>query len=132
MACRPFFGDQQMNARAVAEMWRFGMSFDDSRPMTRVGVAAAVASLLSGEDEAPMRARARELQAEVDEAFQPDGGSMINFRKFVEIVCALMSDARRRLVPGLPPHAKNPRTFRFFPIYDRPPLNSCLGAMPRG
>ncbi|PUZ46909.1 hypothetical protein GQ55_7G121200 [Panicum hallii var. hallii] len=89
MACRPFFGDQQMNARAVAELWRVGTSFDDdSGPMTRVGVAAAVASLLSGEDGAPMRARARELQAEVDEAFQPDGGSMINFRKFVEIVCA--------------------------------------------
>jgi hypothetical protein len=35
-----------------------------------------------------MRARARELQANVDEAFQPDGGSMENFRKFVEIVCA--------------------------------------------
>ncbi|TKW04076.1 hypothetical protein SEVIR_7G086100v4 [Setaria viridis] len=88
MACRPFFGDQQMNARAVAELWGFGTSFEDSGPMTRGGVAAAVTSLLAGEEGAPMRARARELQAKVDEAFQPDGGSMNNFRKFVEIVCA--------------------------------------------
>lgn len=88
MACRPFFGDQQMNARAVAELWGFGTSFGDSGPMTRGGVAAAVASLLAGEEGGQMRARARELQANVDEAFQPDGGSMENFRKFVEIVCA--------------------------------------------
>jgi UDP:flavonoid glycosyltransferase YjiC (YdhE family) len=87
MACRPLFGDQQMNARTVAELWRFGTSFDG--PMTRAGVAAAVASLLSGKDGARMRTRARELRAEVDEAFRLDGGSMINFRKFVEIiVCA--------------------------------------------
>ncbi|OEL26640.1 Anthocyanidin 3-O-glucosyltransferase, partial [Dichanthelium oligosanthes] len=80
----------QMNARAVAELWRFGTSFDDdSGPMmTRGRVAATVAALLAGEEGARMRARARELQAKVVEAFQPDGGSMNNFRKFMEIVCA--------------------------------------------
>ncbi|CAN6227914.1 unnamed protein product [Urochloa humidicola] len=86
MACRPFFGDQQMNARAVAEMWGFGISFGDG--MTRGGVAAAVTALLAGEEGATMRARAKELKAKVEEAFQPYGGSMNNFRKFVDIVCA--------------------------------------------
>ncbi|KAL6606787.1 hypothetical protein ACP70R_042440 [Stipagrostis hirtigluma subsp. patula] len=85
MACRPFFGDQRMNARSVAHVWRFGTAFDG--PMTRAGVADAVAALLRGEDGARMRARARELQAAVEEAFQPGGACRKNFDKFVEIVC---------------------------------------------
>ncbi|CAO2042072.1 unnamed protein product [Urochloa humidicola] len=89
MACRPFFGDQPMNARAVAETWGFGISFGDGGGgMTRGGVAEAVAALMAGEEGETMRARARELKAKVEEAFQPDGGSMNNFRKLVEIVCA--------------------------------------------
>ncbi|KAF8667274.1 hypothetical protein HU200_052943 [Digitaria exilis] len=87
MACRPFFGDQRMNARAVEEVWGFGMSFEDGRrPVTRGSVAEVVAALLAaGGEEGD---RARELRAKVDEAFLPDGGSMNNFRKFVDIVCA--------------------------------------------
>nr|TKW35682.1 hypothetical protein SEVIR_2G390900v2 [Setaria viridis] len=73
MACRPFFGDQQMNARDVARRWCFGK---------------AVASLLAGEEGVRMRARARDLQARVVEAFEPDGGSTSNFHKFVEMVSA--------------------------------------------
>ncbi|CAL5032385.1 unnamed protein product [Urochloa decumbens] len=93
MACRPFFGDQQMNARAVAEMWGFGISFGGDGggggAMTRGGMAAAVAALLGeGEEGETMRARAREMKAKVEEAFQPDGRSMENFRKLIEIVCA--------------------------------------------
>lgn len=89
MACRPFFGDQQMNARAVAHMWCFGTSFDDAGgPMTRGSVAMAVSSLLSGEEGGRIRDRAHELQAKVVEAFKPDGGSAKNFRKFVDIVSA--------------------------------------------
>ncbi|CAN6234843.1 unnamed protein product [Urochloa humidicola] len=92
MACRPFFGDQQMNARAVAEVWGFGVTFGDGGAggeVTRGGVAAAVAALLdAGEEGEAMRARAREMKAKVEDAFQPGGGSMNNFRKFVEIVCA--------------------------------------------
>lgn len=99
MACRPFFGDQHMNARAVARLWCFGMAFDNDNDgscgggkpsMTRGRVAEAVASLLAGEEEGArmMRARARELQAMVVSAFEPDGGSTKNLHKFVEIVCA--------------------------------------------
>jgi anthocyanidin 3-O-glucosyltransferase len=89
MLCRPFFGDQMMNARTVEHMWGFGKAFDrDNAPMKRSEVTVAVASLLKGEDGARMRARARELQAMVTRAFEPDGGSTGNFRKLVDIVCA--------------------------------------------
>ena len=88
MACRPFFGDQMMNARAVARLWCFGTAFDDDTPVTRGGVAEVVLSLLTGEEGTRMRVRARELQTRTIEAFGPDGGSVNNFRKFVEIVCA--------------------------------------------
>lgn len=84
MACHPFFGDQLMNARAVARLWCFGTVFDEDKPMTRGGVAAAVASLLTGEEGARMRATARDLQARVVKAFGPDGGSVNNFHKFVD------------------------------------------------
>ncbi|KAF0909176.1 hypothetical protein E2562_032225 [Oryza meyeriana var. granulata] len=87
MACRPFFGDQHMNARAVARLWCFGTSFDDDdgKPLlTRVGVAEEVASLLAREGEgARMRARAQKLQPMMAKAFEPDGGLTNNFHKFV-------------------------------------------------
>ena len=88
MACRPFFGDQQMNARAVARMWCLGTAFGDDTPMTSGGVAEVVTSLLTGAEGARMRATARDLQARVVKAFGPDGGSLNNFHKFVEVVCA--------------------------------------------
>ncbi|KAF0902012.1 hypothetical protein E2562_011838 [Oryza meyeriana var. granulata] len=86
MACRPFFGDQQMNARSVSHVWGFGTAFDGT--MTRDGVARAVASLVGGEEGSRMRARAQELQAKVAKAFEPGGECRKNFDKFVEIVCA--------------------------------------------
>jgi len=54
MVCRPFFGDQRMNARSVAHVWGFGAAFEAG--MTRAGVAAAVEELLRGEEGARMRA----------------------------------------------------------------------------
>ncbi|WVZ67929.1 hypothetical protein U9M48_016942 [Paspalum notatum var. saurae] len=85
MACRPFFGDQRMNARSVAHVWGFGAAFDGA--MTRDTVVAAVAALLRGEEGTRMRARAQELQAAVAQAFGPGGECRKNFNKFVEIVC---------------------------------------------
>ncbi|TVU51396.1 hypothetical protein EJB05_02825, partial [Eragrostis curvula] len=89
MLCRPFFGDQMMNARSVECMWGFGRAIaDGDAPLTRGAVAAAVASLLTGEEASPIRARARGMQAMVVRAFEPDGGSTINFRKLVDIISA--------------------------------------------
>lgn len=85
MACRPFFGDHTMNARSVASVWGIGVAFDG--PMTRDGVADAVATLLRGEEGERMRGRAQEMQANMDKAFQPDGGCIVNFHHFVKIVC---------------------------------------------
>lgn len=85
MACRPFFGDQRMNARSVAHVWGFGAAFEGA--MTSAGVATAVEELLRGEEGARMRARAKELQALVAEAFGPGGECRKNFERFVEIVC---------------------------------------------
>uniref|UniRef100_A0A0A9D2I9 BZ1 n=1 Tax=Arundo donax TaxID=35708 RepID=A0A0A9D2I9_ARUDO len=85
MACRPFFGDQRMNARSVAHVWGFGTAFDG--PMTHGAVAAAVGALLRGEEGARMRARAQELQTAVARAFQPGGRCRKNFDEFVHIVC---------------------------------------------
>ncbi|CAN6284224.1 unnamed protein product [Urochloa humidicola] len=86
MACRPFFGDQRMNARSVAAVWGFGKAFEGAA-MTRAAVAEAVRMLLHGEEGERMRARARELQAAVADAFAPGGACRRNFDKFVEIVC---------------------------------------------
>ncbi|CAL5037264.1 unnamed protein product [Urochloa decumbens] len=85
MACRPFFGDQRMNARSVASVWGFGSAFEGA--MTQVTVAKAVGELLRGEEGERMRARARELQVVVASAFAPGGECRRNFDKFVEIVC---------------------------------------------
>ncbi|XP_040381184.1 anthocyanidin 3-O-glucosyltransferase-like [Oryza brachyantha] len=86
MACRPFFGDQRMNARSVSHVWGCGAAFDGA--MTRDAVARAVASLVGGEEGRRMRARAQELQAKAAKAFETGGECVKNFSKFVEIVCA--------------------------------------------
>lgn len=88
MACRPFFGDQTMNARSVARVCGFGSAFEG--PMTSAGVAEAVGSLLRGEEGERMRARAKELQAMVGAAFRPGGGCRENFDRFVKIVCGCL------------------------------------------
>lgn len=85
LACRPFFGDQRMNARSVAHVWGFGAAFEGA--MMRAGVAAAVEELLRGEEGKRMRARAQEVQAAVAQAFGHGGECRKTFDKFVEIVC---------------------------------------------
>jgi hypothetical protein len=61
-----------MNAHDVARRWCFGKVLDEDAPMTRGGVAEAVASLLTGEEGVRMRARARDLQVRVVRAFESD------------------------------------------------------------
>ncbi|KAF8733169.1 hypothetical protein HU200_015544 [Digitaria exilis] len=85
MACRPFFGDQRMNARSVATVGGFGKAFEGA--MARDAVAEAVEGMLRGEEGRRMRARAEELQAMVAAAFAPGGACRRNFDEFVGIVC---------------------------------------------
>ncbi|CAM0908107.1 unnamed protein product [Alopecurus aequalis] len=86
MACRPYFGDQWTNARLLQLR---GLATTLDEPVTRTEVASVVTSLLSAEEGATMRARARELQAMVASAFAPGGGSRNNLDKLVKIVCAV-------------------------------------------
>ncbi|KAG8057143.1 hypothetical protein GUJ93_ZPchr0002g25447 [Zizania palustris] len=90
MACRPSFGDQHMNARAIEHLWCFGKALGDGQPLTSAAVTETVASLLTGEEGARMRANARDLQTRMLRAFGPTGESTTNFHNFVDLVCTLV------------------------------------------
>ncbi|CAM0958977.1 unnamed protein product [Alopecurus aequalis] len=85
MACRPFFGDQRMNARLLHLR---GLGTTLEAPLTRKGVASVVAALLSAEEGGEgMWARTQELRGMAATAFAPGGASRNSLDKLVHIVC---------------------------------------------
>jgi anthocyanidin 3-O-glucosyltransferase len=94
MACRPFYGDQMMNARLLHLL---GLSTTLDEPLTRRGVASAVASLLNAEEGARMWSKMEEVKAMAANAFAPGGGSRNNLDKLANIVCAVSSPVESHL-----------------------------------
>ncbi|XP_072979516.1 anthocyanidin 3-O-glucosyltransferase 7-like [Typha angustifolia] len=86
MVCRPFFGDQHMNARAVSEIWRIGLVVDGGA-LSEEGMVAALNLVLRREEGKSMRERARELKAKAEHAVGAGGTSDENLSKLVKFVC---------------------------------------------
>ncbi|RRT53478.1 hypothetical protein B296_00037244 [Ensete ventricosum] len=85
MVCRPFFGDQRMNARSVSLAWKIGVEFEGGA-ITKEGVTRALDTVLKGEEGKRLRATARELQAMTTRAVQPQGSSSVNFKRLMQFV----------------------------------------------
>lgn len=85
MICRPFFGDQRLNARTLSLVWGIGMVFEGGS-MTKAGVVGALETVLKSEEGKRMKAKAGELKATVAKAVQPDGISQVNLNKFLDYV----------------------------------------------
>ncbi|XP_074580730.1 anthocyanidin 3-O-glucosyltransferase 7-like [Curcuma longa] len=86
MICRPFFGDQMLNARTLSLVWGIGVGFEGGS-MTKEGVVAALETVLKSEEGKRMKAKAGELKATVAKAVHhPDGSSQVNFNKFLAYV----------------------------------------------
>ncbi|XP_074572177.1 anthocyanidin 3-O-glucosyltransferase 7-like [Curcuma longa] len=84
MVCRPFLGDQRLNARTVAAVWGIGVGFEEGS-MTEEGTVRVLETVLKSEEGKTMRAKAGELKALAAKAMQPDGISMLTFKTFLGI-----------------------------------------------
>ncbi|KAG6491772.1 anthocyanidin 3-O-glucosyltransferase 7-like [Zingiber officinale] len=85
MICRPFFGDQRLNASTLSLVWGIGVGFEGGS-MTKEGVVGALETVLKSEEGKRMKSKAGELKATVAKAVQPDGSSPANFNKFLDYV----------------------------------------------
>ncbi|KAL8150242.1 hypothetical protein V2J09_020050 [Rumex salicifolius] len=84
MVCRPFdFAEQTLNKRLVESIWQIGAAVEDGR-LTETGAAAAVETVVLGEEGKRMRERIREIQrlAQEDSA----QSSTLDFERLVKIV----------------------------------------------
>ncbi|MQL82875.1 hypothetical protein Taro_015365 [Colocasia esculenta] len=86
MVCRPFLGDQRLNARTVASLWRVGVEFEAGK-MTRDGVVGALGAVLGSEEGRKMRERACALGEAAREAVQQGGSSAEALQAVVKVIC---------------------------------------------
>nr|ADK75021.1 UDP-glucose: anthocyanidin 3-O-glucosyltransferase [Freesia hybrid cultivar] len=87
MLCRPFLGDQTMNARAVSHVWKVGVTFENGT-MTRANVAEAMKKVVVGEEGRKMRERAAAIREMAAGSVRPGGSSVQNFKALLDIVIA--------------------------------------------
>lgn len=85
MVCRPFFGDQKLNARAVSHVWRIGEVFEGG-VATKEGTVRALEVVLRGEEGKRMRERVGELKAMAVQAVGSGGSSRANFNRLLKII----------------------------------------------
>ncbi|KAJ1700454.1 hypothetical protein LUZ63_000233 [Rhynchospora breviuscula] len=84
--CRPFFGDQLVNARAISHIWKFSITLD-GMVFTEQGVIRALEVVLKGEEGRKMRDKVRELKDMVNIALIQQGSSRDNLKRLMKIVC---------------------------------------------
>ncbi|KAG2299772.1 hypothetical protein Bca52824_036244 [Brassica carinata] len=73
MICRPFTGDQKVNARYLENVWRIGVQLEGE--LEREDVERAVKRLLVDEEGAYMRKRAIELKEKLESSVRSGGSS---------------------------------------------------------
>ncbi|XP_008801969.1 anthocyanidin 3-O-glucosyltransferase 7-like [Phoenix dactylifera] len=84
MLCRPFLGDQRINARVVSHVWKIGIGFEGGT-LTCSGVEEALDVILKTEEGKRMRERAGKLRNKAVRAIDQDGSSVQNFKALVRI-----------------------------------------------
>jgi UDP:flavonoid glycosyltransferase YjiC (YdhE family) len=84
--CRPFFGDQMVNARAISHVWKFGIVLEGGI-FSEKGVVNALEAVLKGEEGRKMRKKARELEDMANTVLSQHGSSMENLKRLMKIVC---------------------------------------------
>nr|UHB15559.1 UDP-glycosyltransferase [Paris polyphylla] len=100
MLCRPFLGDQRLNAGVVSHVWRIGAGFE-AGVVTRDAMSTALSSVLQGEEGKRMRARIRDIREKATLAVAPQGGSTHDFTSLLEIVsgCYIREKATLAVAP---------------------------------
>ncbi|KAJ3704837.1 hypothetical protein LUZ61_008542 [Rhynchospora tenuis] len=86
LVCRPFFGDQTINARSISFVWKFGVSMDEEG-FTQKGVVRAFDVVFNREEGEKMRNKVHELQEMVIASVGENGSSRENLKRLLKNVC---------------------------------------------
>nr|DAD42525.1 TPA_asm: hypothetical protein HUJ06_000755 [Nelumbo nucifera] len=86
LICRPFFGDQRLNARLVSGVWGIGVTIRGG-VFTREGLMDALDLILSKDEGKKMREEGGTLRELARKAVGPEGSSTLYFNALLEIVC---------------------------------------------
>ncbi|KAJ0985558.1 hypothetical protein J5N97_003914 [Dioscorea zingiberensis] len=78
LLCRPFFGDQPMNARAVSHVWKIGVVFEGG-VVKEKEMVNALNVILKADAGKKMRMNVNELKIMALQATMPGGSSVNNF-----------------------------------------------------
>ncbi|KAF8097897.1 hypothetical protein N665_0279s0027 [Sinapis alba] len=89
MICRPFFGDQRLNGRAVEAMWEIGMTIIDG-VFTKDGFEKCLDQVLVQDDGKKMKGNAKKLREQAHHAVSAKGSSVENFKGLLEAVVSTL------------------------------------------
>ncbi|KAF6162860.1 hypothetical protein GIB67_021009 [Kingdonia uniflora] len=85
MICRPFFGDQRLNAGFVSSVWEIGIRATDGT-LTKDGVTGDLDRMLSRKEGHFMREKVEALNEQANQAVSTEGSSTRNFNVLLELV----------------------------------------------
>ncbi|KAL3580782.1 hypothetical protein D5086_018617 [Populus alba] len=88
MICRPFFADNKLNARLIADEWRVGVRIDGG-VFTKTGVAKSLDLILEREQGRTIRSRVQALKELVLKASAPGGRATQDFKILVEKITSV-------------------------------------------
>ncbi|XP_021894454.1 UDP-glucose iridoid glucosyltransferase-like [Carica papaya] len=84
MICRPCFGDQNVTARYVSQIWRVGWQYENE--LEQGDIEKIVLRLMVEEEGKEMRKRARDLKHMVEASINNDGPSHNSLNELVEFI----------------------------------------------
>ncbi|KAI5347333.1 PREDICTED: anthocyanidin [Prunus dulcis] len=85
MICRPFFGDQRVNARLVEEVLEIGVTVEDG-VFTKHGMIKYFDEVLSQQRGKKMRDNINTVKLLAQESVEPKGGSAQNFKLLLDVI----------------------------------------------
>ncbi|KAL5709178.1 hypothetical protein ACHQM5_019896 [Ranunculus cassubicifolius] len=85
MIYRPFFGDQDLIARLVSNVWEIGVDVGDG-VFTKEGTVKALDLILCKKEGKIIKDKATTLKEQAKQAVAPTGSTSNNFRRLLEIV----------------------------------------------
>ncbi|PIA37061.1 hypothetical protein AQUCO_03100073v1 [Aquilegia coerulea] len=85
MICRPGFGDQNLNAQLVSNVWGIGIGAKDGK-LSKDGVMNALELVLHKEEGGKMREKVLALKELAKQAVGPKGSSTKNFNTLLSVV----------------------------------------------
>ncbi|OWM63414.1 anthocyanidin 3-O-glucosyltransferase 2-like [Punica granatum] len=85
MICRPFFADQGLNGRLIADVLGIGLMVEGGA-ITKEGLVRSLGMILNGDEGKRMRENVRHLRLQAGKALSPTGSSTGNFNKLLQII----------------------------------------------